>query len=435
MEIQADAVISEAPAITTTKYRWVIVGLLFSATTINYIDRQVLGLLAPMLQKTLNWSEKDYAEITMSFSLAYAIGFLIAGPLMDRVGVKKGYATAIFIWSMAAMSHALANGKLGFQMARAALGLGESGNFPAAIKTVAEWFPKRERALATGIFNAGTNIGAIITPLTIPYVATHFGWRYAFLCTGGLSLLWLAAWLLIYESPEKHNRVSKGELSHIRSDAAEISQAKVGWLEVLRHRQAWAFIAGKGLTDPVWWFYLFWLPKFLDKQFHVKFADLWAPIVVIYLIADIGSVYGGYLSGAIIKRGGTVNRGRKTAMLIAACLILPTMMAPRMESMWSAVLIVSLAAAAHQWWSANIFTVSGDLFPKRAVAAVVGFGGCAGALGGVGFQWIVGKILQANPGNYGPIFMYCATIYLVALAIIQLLVPKMEVATLRSSTV
>ena len=244
----SEAVVSEAPATTTatSKFRWVVVALLFSATTINYIDRQVLGLLAPLLQKTLHWSEKDYADITISFSLAYAIGFLIAGPLMDRVGVKKGYAGAILVWSLAAMSHALATGKLSFQMARAALGLGESGNFPGAIKAVAEWFPKRERALATGIFNAGSNIGAIITPLTIPYVAVHFGWRYAFLCTGGLSTIWLVVWLLVYESPEKHNRVSKSELAHIQSDAARRRQARSAGVKSLRHRQAWAFILGKG---------------------------------------------------------------------------------------------------------------------------------------------------------------------------------------------
>jgi ACS family hexuronate transporter-like MFS transporter len=406
-------------------YRWTICALLFAATTLNYIDRQVLGILAPTLQRELHWSEQDYAAIVSWFSFAYAIGFLGAGRLMDRVGVKKGYAIAIVMWSAAAMSHALATTMLGFKFARGALGFGESGNFPGAIKATAEWFPRKERALATGIFNAGSNVGAIVTPLFVPYVALHFGWRWAFLCTGTLSLLWLVAWLTFYDSPEKHKRVSAQELAYIRSDPVE-DTSPVSWVEVLRHRQAWAFVLGKFLTDPVWWFYLFWLPKFLDTRFGVTLAAVAAPLVVIYVVADAGSIFGGYLSGAIIKRGATVNRGRKTAMLIAAMLIVPTIFAPRMSSMWGAVALVSVAAASHQWWSANLFTTASDMFPRRAVASIVGFGGFAGAMGGVIFQRLVGKLLEHDPTAYRYIFVFCGGIYIIALGLIHLIVPRLE---------
>lgn len=410
-------------------YRWTICALLFVATTINYMDRQTLGILAPTLQKELHWSEKDYAAIVSWFSFAYAIGYLGAGRMMDKLGVRKGYAISIVVWSAAAMSHALARTTLGFSLARGALGLGESGNFPGAIKTTAEWFPRKERALATGIFNAGTNVGAVLTAVFIPPIALKFGWRAAFLCTGGLSLLWLCAWLLMYEVPEKHKRVSAEELRYIRSDPVE-RLGTVSWSEVLGHRQAWAFVLGKFLTDPVWWFYLFWLPKFLDQNFGVKLSGLSAPLIVIYVIADVGSIYGGYLSGALIKRGFSVNRGRKTAMLIAALCILPTMFAPQMASLWGAVALVSLAAASHQAWSANMFTTASDLFPRRAVASIVGFGGFAGAMGGVIFQRIVGVVLQHDPTAYRYIFMWCGGIYVVALGVIHLISPRMEQAQL-----
>ena len=410
-------------------YRWTICALLFAATTINYMDRQTLGILAPTLQRELGWSEQDYGNITSWFSFAYAIGFLGAGRMMDRIGVRKGYAISIVTWSAAAMSHALAVTTFQFSLARAALGFGESGNFPGAIKTTAEWFPRRERALATGIFNAGTNVGAILTSLAIPPIALHFGWRAAFLATGTLSLIWLIAWLTIYRTPENQPRVSPEELRYIRSDPVEATTS-VSWGHVLRHRQAWAFVLGKFLTDPVWWFYLFWLPKFLDANFGVKLAGLSAPLVVIYVVADFGSIYGGYLSGAIIKRGSTVNRGRKTAMLIAAVLIIPTMLAPRMSSLWGAVALVSLAAAAHQWWSANMFTTASDMFPRRAVASIVGFGGFAGAMGGVIFQRTVGMLLQRDPTAYNLIFVYCGGIYIIALGLIHLIVPRMEQAKL-----
>ena len=412
-------------------YRWSICALLFVATTINYIDRQVLGILAPTLQREMHWSEADYGAIVSWFSFAYAIGFLGVGRLLDRIGVRKGFAAAMVTWSLAAMAHALAATAAGFSVARAALGLGESGNFPAAIKAKAEWFPSRERALATGIFNAGSNIGAIITPLVIPWVTLTWGWRAAFIGTGALGFLWLVAWLAIYRSPEQHRRLSRAELDHIRSGAVERVEA-ASWGEVLRHRQTWAFVVGKLLTDPVWWFYLFWLPKFLDTKFGITLGSLAAPLVVIYLVADVGSVGGGWLSSALIKRGATVNRARKTAMLIAALCIVPTMFAPYAGNMWVAVAIVSVAAAAHQWWSCNLFTTASDMFPRRAVATVVGFGGFAGAMGGVAFQRFTGWVLQRNPGAYGTVFLICGLAYVVALALMHLIVPRLQPAQLEN---
>ncbi|HEX6373420.1 MAG TPA: MFS transporter [Longimicrobium sp.] len=412
-----------------TGYRWTICALLFAATTINYIDRQVLGILAPTLQGEIGWSESDYGDIVSWFSFAYALGFLGMGRLMDRIGVRRGFSFAIVAWSVAAMGHAFARTVGGFSIARGALGLGESGNFPGAIKATAEWFPKKERAFATGIFNAGSNVGAIVGPLSVPFIAAAWGWRWAFIITGALGFVWLAFWLAMYRSPEHHPRVSPAELAYIRSDPVEPTTS-VPWLSLLRHRQTWAFFIGKFLTDPIWWFYLYWLPKFLDAQFGVKLIGLAAPLIAIYLVADVGSVGGGWVSSALIKRGWSVNRGRKTAMLIAALLIVPTMLAPHATSLWVAVAIVSVAAAAHQWWSANLFTTASDMFPRRAVASVVGIGGFAGAMGGVLFQRATGRILEATNNNYSIIFMVCGLAYVTALLVMHLMVPRLEPARL-----
>ena len=412
-------------------FRWTICALLFAATTINYIDRQVLGILAPTLQRELGWSESQYGDIVSWFSLAYAFGFLGMGRLLDRWGVRRGFSFAIVAWSLAAMGHALARTAAGFSVARAALGLGESGNFPGAIKATAEWFPRKERALATGIFNAGSNVGAIAAPILVPWITLQWGWRWAFIVTGALGFVWLAFWLAIYRRPEEHPRVSRGELAHIRSDPAEPSES-VPWLSLLGHRQTWAFFLGKFLTDPIWWFYLYWLPKCLAANWGVKLAGVAAPLVVIYLVADVGSVGGGWVSSALIKRGWTVNRGRKTAMLIAALLIVPTMFAPHAKSLWVAVAIVSVAAAAHQWWSANLFTTASDMFPRRAVASVVGIGGFAGAMGGVLFQRATGRILEATDNNYSIIFMVCGLAYVTAWLVIHLIVPRLQPANLEA---
>jgi ACS family hexuronate transporter-like MFS transporter len=411
------------------RYRWTICALLFFATTISYIDRQVIGILGPTLQKDLGWDEQTFANVVSWLTIGYALGFLFAGRIMDRVGTRKGFAGAIVIWSVSAMAHALARGAASFSAARFALGLGESGNFPAAIKTVAEWFPTRERAFATGIFNAGSNVGAIVTPIMVPWIALTWGWRAAFIATGALGFVWLIAWLIVYQPPETHPKIGAAELAHIQSDPPERAFA-VSWLQLLKYRQTWAFAIGKFMTDPIWWFYLYWLPKFLDARYGIKLAQVTAPLVAIYLLADVGSVYGGWLSGAFIRRGWSVNAGRKIAMLIAAVIIIPTMFAPAATNMWVAVTIVGVAAAAHQWWSANIFTLTSDMFPRFAVGSVVGIGGFFGAVGGVLFQRATGWVLQHNGSNYTPVFLACGFAYVTALLIIHLLVPRLERVTL-----
>jgi MFS transporter, ACS family, aldohexuronate transporter len=409
------------------RYRWTICALLFFATTINYMDRQVLGILAPTLQHDLGWTEVQYGAIVSWFTLAYALGYLGVGRLMDRIGTRKGFSVSIIIWSLAAMGHALARGVAGFSVARFALGLGESGNFPGALKTVAEWFPVRERSLATGIFNAGSNVGAIVAPLVVPWIALTWGWQWAFIAVGALGFIWLAAWLLIYRQPGDHPRITKRELDYIRDGMGAPEPIRTTpWQRLLPHRQMWAFALGKFMTDPVWWFYLFWLPKFLDAKFGVKLSSVALPLVAIYLMADVGSVFGGWLSGAFIKRGWSVNKGRKITMLIAALVIVPTMLAPMASRLWVAVLIVGVAASAHQWWSANIFTLPSDMFPRQAVGTVVGIGGFAGAIGGVLFQRMTGAMLQANGDNYTPVFMICAFAYVAALLVIHLLAPKLK---------
>jgi ACS family hexuronate transporter-like MFS transporter len=408
------------------RLRWVVCALLFFATTINYIDRQVLGILAPDLQRSIPWTEVEYGYIVTAFQGAYALGLLVTGRILDRIGTRLGFAAALTLWSMAAMGHALARSALGFGVARFLLGLGEAANFPAAIKTVAEWFPRRERALATGIFNAGTNVGVVAAPLVVPAVTLAFGWPSAFVLTGGIGLVWLWAWLRFYATPETHPRLSPAELAHIRSDPEESSRP-VPWLALLGLRQTWAFALGKFLTDPIWWFYLYWLPKFLNQTHGLTLATLGLPLVAIYVIADIGSIGGGWLSSALIKRGMSVNASRKTAMLVCAVAVVPIVLAPRVSSLWGAVALVGLAAAAHQGWSANIFTTASDMFPRRAVGSVVGIGGMAGAVGGMCISTATGYILQWT-GSYWVIFVLAGSAYLVALAVIQLLAPSLAPA-------
>lgn len=417
--------LADSPPSPKSSYRWTIVALLFFATTINYMDRQVLGILAPTLQRELTWSETDYGAIVSWFSLSYGVGLLLMGRVLDRIGVRTGFSVAIVLWSLAAMGHALARTVTGFSIARASLGLGEAGNFPGAVKAVAEWFPKKERALATGIFNAGSNVGAIIAPIAVPWIALTWGWRWAFIATGAVGFLWLIFWLIAYREAATHPRVSESELAYIRSDAVE-STTPIPWASLLRHRQTWAFVVGKSLTDPVWLFYLFWLPKFLDANWGVKLSGLAAPLVAIYVLADVGSVGGGWFSSRLIGIGWSVNRSRKTAMAVAAILILPTLFAPFAKNLWLAVGIVSVAAAAHQWWSCNLFTSVSDMFPKRAVASVVGIGGFLGAMSAMGFQRLTGYILDATGSDYRIIFVICAVVYVGALVLFHLIVPRME---------
>jgi len=348
------------------------------------------------------------------------------GRVMDWLGTRKGFSLAVLVWSVAAMTHALARSVLGFSAARFALGLGESGNFPASIKTVAEWFPRKERALATGIFNAGTNVGALTTPLVVPWITYSYGWRWAFIATGAIGFLWLIAWLAIYGPPERHARVSKPELAHIRSDPPEPT-AKIAWGSLFPHRQTWAFAVGKFMTDPIWWLYLFWVPDFLHKRHGITLLNMGLPLVTIYLIADVGSIGGGWLSSSLIKRGWTVNAGRKTAMLVCALAVVPIVFASKVSHLWLAVGLVGLAAAAHQGWSANMFTLASDMFPRRAVGSVVGIGGMAGAVGGMLIAKVVGYVLQWT-GSYLPAFIIAGSAYLVALGAIHLLAPKLEPA-------
>jgi ACS family hexuronate transporter-like MFS transporter len=414
------------------RYRWVICTLLFFATTINYIDRQVLGILATddNFKRTIGWNEAEYGYVTTAFQAAYAIGLLGVGYLMDRFGTRKGFSFAIVFWSIAAMAHALARSALGFGVARFALGLGEAGNFPASIKTVAEWFPKKERALATGIFNSGSNVGAIAAPLMVPFIAVTWGWEWAFIITGLLGFIWLVFWLMIYRRPEEHPKLSRAELAHILSDPAE-PLTKIPWARLLPHRQTWAFALGKFLTDPIWWVYLFWLPKFLNTNYGLNITQIGLPLVVIYVAADVGSIGGGWLSGSFIRRGWSVNRARKTAMLICAVAVVPIIFAARASNLWVAVGLVSLAAAAHQGWSANLFTMTSDMFPRRAVGSVVGIGGMAGSIGGMLIATTVGLILQYT-GSYYPIFMIAGSAYLVAIVVIHLLAPRLEPANVEA---
>jgi len=414
-------------------YRWVICALLFFATTINYIDRQVLGILASPLQKELGWSESQYGWIAAAFTGAYAVGLVVLGRLMDRLGTRKGFSLAVLFWSLAAMGHALAGTAFGFGTARFGLGLSEAGNFPAAIKTVAEWFPKKERALATGIFNSGSNVGAIVAPLTVPWIAINYGWRWAFIITGALGFVWLVFWITLYRKPESHPRVSRAELAYIRSDPAE-PVVKIPWTRLLPHRQTWAFAAGKFCTDPIWWVFLFWLPKFLHETYGLTLSGLGPPLVLIYLAADFGSIGGGWLSSTLIKHGRSVNAGRKTAMFVCALCVVPIIFAARASSLWVAVGLIALATAAHQGWSANLFTLVSDMFPRRAVGSVVGIGGFAGSTAGMLIATVTGYLLQWT-GSYVAIFFVAASAYLFALLVIHLLVPRLEPARLENLAV
>jgi ACS family hexuronate transporter-like MFS transporter len=407
-------------------FRWVICALLLFGTTKNYMDRQVLGVLKTTLQHDLHWNEIDYSNLVFAFQTAYAAGMVLVGRMIDRLGTRIGYALTMLFWSLAAMAHAVAGSLFGFGLARAALGFGEAGIFPASIKTVAEWFPRKERALATGIFNAGTSIGAVATPLIVPWITVHWGWRWAFLLVGALGFVWLGFWLAIYRKPEEHPRLSKAELDFIRSDRSPVGNIK--WMDLLSHRQTWAFVMGKFITDPIWWFYLFWVPDFLQRKHGLALMQIGVPLMTIYLIADAGSVAGGWLSSSLIHRGKTVNFARKITMLLCAISAVPIMFAPQIKGLWGAVLLLGLATAAHQAFSANLFTLPSDMFPARAVGSVVGIGGMAGAIGGMLIAKIVGYTLQWT-GSYFVPFVMAGTAYLLAVAVIHILVPRMAPAS------
>ena len=438
------------------KYRWTICALVFFATTINYLDRAVISLLKTKLEVEFAWTESDYANIVIAFQLSYAIGMVFVGRFIDKVGTKLGYALSLTLWSLAAIGHALVRSTFGFVVARAALGVSEAGNFPAAIKTTAEWFPKKERALATGIFNSGSNVGAILAPLTVPFIAEQWGWRWAFIITGAIGLLWLIFWFWLYEIPARQKRLSKREFDYIHSDKDETPAAplttpdvtaniepegekKISWFRLLAFNQTWAFVLGKFLTDPIWWFYLFWLPAFLKAEYGVTGTGVALPVALVYTMATVGSIAGGYLPLHFINRNWPVFRARKTSMLIYAFCVLPVIFAQLLGGidMWLAVIIIGVAASAHQAWSANIFTTVSDMFPKRTVASVTGIGGMAGGLGGILLSWVAGKLFDHYKAlgeietGYYIMFFICGSAYLLAWTVMHFLVPKMKPIDLR----
>ena len=420
-----------APRFRLAHLRWYICGLLFLACTINYIDRQTVAVLKPHLQDQLQWSESDYGWIVFSFQLAYAIMMMVSGNLIDRLGTRLGYALAMVWWSLAAMAHALARGAFSFGVARFFLGAGEAGNFPAAIKTVAEWFPPRERALATGIFNAGTNVGAVLAPPLVVWVTLKWGWQEAFIFTGSLGFIWLIFWVLIYRRPAQHANITEQELQHIQSADAEEADAgepKIPWSKILGYRQAWGFIVAKFMTDPIWWFYIFWLPSYLKQGRGFTLQEIgyfaWIP----FLAADIGSVAGGWLSGFFMKRGWPLSRARKAAMLICALCMPSGIAAVFAPNAWLALALISVSTSAHQGWSANVFTLASDMFPKRDVGSIVGLGGAAGAVGGMIIAPIAGYTLQFLH-TYVPLFIIAGVMHPLAFLFVHRLVPKIAPVT------
>jgi ACS family hexuronate transporter-like MFS transporter len=411
------------------RYRWVIVALLFAATAINYIDRQMIGVLKPTLQAEFSWTETDYANIVFWFQLAYALGYVSFGKVVDAVGVRLGYTLAIIIWTVSHMAHGLATGIFSFAAARFGLGIGESGNFPAGIRAVTDWFPQKERALAIGLFNAGANVGAIITPLLVPLLVLWFDWRMAFFITGFFGVAWLIVWWVVYRDPAEHPRVSQAELDWIRHDQVQAPAAPIGWAKLITLRETWAYAMGKFLIDPIWWFFLFWLPGYLFERYHLDLKTFGLPLAAIYLISDFGSIAGGWLSSRLIRAGKSVNAARKIAMLVCALCVLPVWFAQSLESVWAAVLVIGLATAAHQAFSANLYTLPSDLFPRGAVGSVIGIGGTVGALGGMGMSIFTGYILDKT-GSYEVLFALCASAYLLALAVVHLLSPKLAPVSL-----
>ncbi|MEO5979106.1 MAG: MFS transporter [Chryseolinea sp.] len=412
-------------------YRWLIVVLLFTATTINYLDRQIIGLLKPVLEKEFEWTETDFARIVMAFTAAYAVGLLISGGLIDRIGTKLGYTISVIVWSIAGMLHALARGAFGFGVARVGLGLGEAGNFPAAVKSVAEWFPDKERALATGLFNAGTSVGVVLALLMVPMILTHYGWQEVFWITGALGFVWLFFWVIYYEVPSRQRRLSKEELHYITSGqlTQDVKQTNkpIKWQRLFTYRQTWAYITGKGLIDPIYWFFLFWLPSYFAANFSLDLKKPSLQLMTIYAATTIGSIGGGYFSSWLVRRGWPVLKARKFSLLVFALMEVSIILAQFADSAWVAVGLISLAVAVHQAWAANVFTMASDMFPTEAVSSVVGIGGMAGALGGILFPMLVGDLLDTYKaaGNvvagYNVLFTICGFTYLTALTIIHIL--------------
>ena len=417
---------AEAVAGRVGRFRWVICALLFAATALNYVDRQIIGILQPTLAHKFHWSETDYANIVFYFQLAYAVGYIVFGKLIDRIGARAGYALAVGIWTVAHVAHAWASSLTDFIVARFAIGLGESGNFPAGLKAVAEWFPKRERAFATGIFNAGANVGAIVTPLIVPVITLTFGWQAAFLITGSFTIVWLVVWWAVYRPPRRHSRVAAAELALIESDPPDPA-VSISWTKLLTVRETWAYALGKFLIDPVWWMWLFWLPDFLVKRHNLDLKTFGPPLVAIYVVSDLGSIAGGWMSSRLLHAGFSLNAARKSAMLVCAVLVLPVFGAAYVNNLWGAVAIVGLAAAAHQGFSCNLFTLPSDVFPRQAVGSLIGIGGTAGAIGGMLLSKYAGWVLD-RLGTFKPLFAFAGCAYLLALLVVHLLSPRLAPA-------
>jgi ACS family hexuronate transporter-like MFS transporter len=413
---------------TWAHLRWYVCGLLFYATTVNYMDRMVLGILKPTIASQLHWTDTQYGLINSAFQLGYALMLPVAGRLIDWLGLRIGYTAAVVFWSLSSMAHALAGSAFQFGLARLGLGLGEAANFPAALKTIADWFPRRERATAVGVFNSGSNIGAVVAPLLVPVLTARYGWHSAFLFTGSLSMTWAIIWFFFYREPEQHPRLSPAELNLIRSDQDVVSPGHTfSYLRLLSTRAAWAFVLGKFLTDPVWWFYLFWLPGFLNAKYGVDLIHLGPPLACVYLSADVGSIGGGWLSSSLLKHGWSSSAARKTAMLVCALAVTAVIFVPFAAGhLWTTVALVSIAASAHQGWSANIYTMASDCFPRRAMASIVGLGGFGGALGGMLAQPAIGRWLDFSHQFYAPLFYVAGSMYLVTLLIIHLILPRFE---------
>lgn len=408
------------------RYRWVIVALLFAATAINYIDRQMIGVLKPTLTAEFGWSESDFANIVFWFQVAYAIGYISFGRVVDKVGARLGYAVAIVIWTISHMAHGLASGVTSFALARFGLGIGESGNFPAGIRAVTDWFPQKERAFAIGLFNAGANVGAIITPLLVPALVLMFDWRMAFYITGIFGIVWLIAWWAIYRHPTEHTKVSAAELAWIQQDPADPVEP-IAWTRLIGKRETWAYALGKFLIDPIWWFFLFWLPGYMFDRYQLDLKTFGLPLAAIYLISDFGSIAGGWLSSRMMKAGYSANVARKVTMLICAVCVLPIWFAQSIDSVWMAVLVIGLATAAHQAFSANLYTLPSDVFPRAAVGSVVGIGGTVGAIGGMLMAKFTGYVLDTTQ-SYELLFAICASAYLLALLVVHILSPRLAPA-------
>ncbi len=425
--IAASALAEEetSPIARMGRVRWTICAMLFAATSINYMDRQVISILKPTLTQSIGMTELGYSHVVQAFQIAYSLGLLAAGRFVDKVGTRIGYMVIMAVWSLSAMGHALASTVMEFGVARFCLGLGESGNFPAAIKTVAEWFPQSERSFATGIFNSGTNLGAILAPLIVPWVTIHYGWHAAFLVTGLFSAMWITLWFIKYHKPANHPTLTGAELRYIYQEAAEQMGPSTPWLKLLSYRQTWAFALGKFLTDPIWWFYLFWLPDFFSKRFHLDLSHLGLPLMVVKKPSGVGGIAGGGVGAALRRRGLSAARARLAAMLVCACAVVPVFLINYLSSEWAAISLLSLAAAAHQGWSANILTTPSDMFPRTAVGSVTGIGGMAGSVGGFLLATFTGYILQWT-GSYASLFAIAASAYLVALLIVVALAPGLK---------